>query len=434
MFFAFVSTIASAICVIIPSTITDTNCTYNGSKKDILIVDGIITQIADTIVDIDAKTTILNTINTFVSTGWVDVFSHFCDPGYEYRETLATGAATAAAGGFTQVFIVPNTQPAITSKTQVEYVVEKSKVLPITIHPLGAVTKHIEGKELAEMYDMKTCGAVAFSDGLQSIQASGLLLKALQYIKAFDGVIIQLPNDKSIGAFGLINEGIVSTQLGLPGIPAIAEELMVKRDIDLLQYTNSKLHITAVSTAKSVALITQAKVEGLQITCSVTPYHLLFCDEDLVDYDTNLKTNPPLRSRKDMMALRQAIVDGHIDCIASHHLPQNWDSKTCEFEYAKNGMLGLQTSFAIINQLLPELSADQLTNIFGNNARNIFALPLATITEGAVADLTLFKKDGTTTLTKDTNKSKSANSSLFNTILQGEVIGIIHKSQLHLNK
>ncbi|MBC7652663.1 MAG: dihydroorotase, partial [Deinococcales bacterium] len=247
-------------------------------------------------------------------------------------------------------------------------------------------------------------------------------------------VIIQLPNDKSIGAFGLINEGIISTQLGLPGIPAIAEELMIKRDIDLLQYTNSKLHITAVSTAASVALVAQAKANGLQITCSVTSYHLLYCDEDLVDYDTNLKTNPPLRTRADMMTLRQAVVDGHIDCIASHHLPQNWDGKTCEFENAKNGMIGLQTSFAVINQLLPQLTVKHLANIFSNNARKIFSLPPATIAEGAVADLTLFTKNGTTILTKDTNKSKSANSPLFNTPLQGEVIGIIHKSQLHLNK
>ncbi len=414
--------------------IADNNSSHNGTTKDILIVNGTINKIADDISIDTSITTIINQPNTIVSTGWIDLFSHFCDPGFEHRETLATGAAAAAAGGFTQVFILPNSQPQITSKTQVEYVVEKSKTLSVTIHPLGAITKQIEGKELAEMYDMKLSGAVAFSDGLQTIQSSGLLLKALQYVKAFDGVIMQLPNDKSIGAFGLMNEGITSTQLGLPGIPAIAEELMIRRDIDLLQYTESKLHITGVSTANSVAIIAEAKAKGLNISCSVTPYHLLFCDEDLADYDTNLKTNPPLRSRVNMMALRQAVVDGKIDCIASHHLPQNWDSKTCEFEYAKNGMISMQISYAIINQLLPQLNCQLLVDLFSNNARHIFNLPPATIVEGAVADLTLFKKEGTTTLTKDTNKSKSANSPLFNTTLQGEVIGIIHKSQLHLNK
>ena len=407
---------------------------FNGTIKDILIIDGIIAQIADNITFDAVETTIIHNENCIVSIGWVDIFSHFCDPGLEHRETLASGAAAAAAGGFTRVFILPNTQPGITSKTEVEYVVEKSKILPVTIQPLGAVTKQIKGKELAEMFDMTNSGAVAFSDGLNPIQSSGLLLKALQYIKAFNGVIIQVPNDKNIGAFGLINEGITSTQLGLPGIPALAEELMVARDIELLKYTESKLHITGISTAKSVTLIEQAKADGLQITCSVAPYHLLFCDEDLADYDTNLKTNPPLRSRADMMALRQAVADGKIDCIASHHLPQNWDDKTCEFEYAKYGMIGLQTSYAIINQLLPQLSNQQLVNLYSNNARNIFGLPSLTITEGAVAELTLFKRDGTTLLTKDTNKSRSANSPLFSQPLQGKVIGIIHKSQLHLNK
>lgn len=414
--------------------IADTHSPYNGQVQDILIVDDIIAEIADNIDATSSNATVVAANEAVVSNGWVDVFSHFCDPGFEYRETLATGAAAAAAGGFTQVFTLPNTQPVVTSKTQVEYVVEKSKSLPITVRPLGAVTKQIEGKELSEMYDMRLSGAVAFSDGLQAIQSSGLLLKALQYIKAFDGVIIQLPHDKSIGSFGLVNEGIVSTQLGLPGIPAIAEELMIKRDIDLLAYTGSKLHITGITTANSVALIAAAKAKGLQLTCSITPYHLLYCDEDLVDYDTNLKTNPPLRSRADMMALRQAVVDGQIDCIASHHLPQNWDSKTCEFEYAKHGMIGLQTAYAVINALLPSLSNEQLSNLFSNNARQIFGLPSTTIKEGACVELTIFSRASETTLTKATNKSKSANSPLLNTALKGEVIGIIHKSQLHLNK
>jgi len=411
--------------------IADINSSYNGTKKDILITDGIVTEIADNI-DVQADKTVDET-DLVVSTGWVDIFTHFCDPGFEYRETLQSGATAAAAGGFTQVFILPNTQPQIQSKTQVEYVVEKSKALPVSISPLGAITKNIEGKELAEMYDMKNSGAAAFSDGLHPVQSSGLLLKALQYVKAFDGVIVQMPIDKSIGAFGLMNEGIISTQLGLPGIPAIAEEMIVKRDIDLLKYTESKLHITGVSTAKTVELISNAKAEGLQITCSVTPYHLMYCDENLVDYDTNLKINPPLRSRTDMMALRQAVLDGKIDCITSHHLPQNWDSKTCEFEYAKSGMIGLQTAFAAINELLPGLSGTQLATLFSSNARHIFGLTPATIQIGAVAELTLFTKQGQTVLIKENNKSKSANSSLFNQALQGTVLGIYHKSQLHLN-
>jgi dihydroorotase len=234
---------------------------FNGLIKDIYIENSCIVEIADEINHTNC--TVFNQENSIVSSGWVDVFSHFCDPGFEYRETLSSGAKAAVAGGFTQVFVLPNTNPVIQSKSQVEYIVQQSKTLPIQVYPLGAITKNIEGKDLAEMYDMQNSGAIAFSDGLQPIQTPGLLLKALQYVKAFDGTVIQMPIDKSIGANGLMNEGIVSTQLGLPGIPTIAEEIMIQRDIDLVRYTKSKLHITGISTAKSVALLQAAKAEGL---------------------------------------------------------------------------------------------------------------------------------------------------------------------------
>ncbi len=413
--------------------IADATSTFNGTVQDILIQNGTIRSIGPS-PSTPADTQVIESEGWVASPGWVDVFAHFCDPGLEFRETLESGAQAAAAGGYSHVFTLPNTQPAVYNKTQVEYIVQQSARLPVSLHPLGAITKGLEGKELAEMYDMKSSGATAFSDGIYPVQSPGLLLKALQYVKAFDGVVIQLPLDDSIGKQGLMHEGIVSTRLGLPGIPALAEELIIHRDIELLRYTGSKLHITGVSTAKAVALIAQAKAEGLQLTCSVTPYHLSFCDEDLQTYDTNLKVNPPLRSREDMLALREAVKKGLIDAIASHHLPQNWDHKTCEFEYAKPGMTGLQTAYAAVHTAVEGLTEQQTTALFGGNTRTIFGLPAATIAENGHADITLFKPAGNTTLSKSNNRSKSLNTAFLDKTLNGQVIGIIHKGNIHLNK
>src|SRR3954466_4115457 len=377
--------------------IADSDSPYFNAVKDVFIQDGVIQIIED---NIDAEADyILDEPNLVVSPGWIDVFADFADPGFEHKETVESGAAAAVAGGFTQVFVLPNTQPVLSTKTQVSYIVQKSKDTPVNILPVGAISKECDGKELAEIDDMYYSGAVAFSDGLQPVQSAGIMLKALQYVKAFDGVLIQLPIDKSINAHGLMNEGIVSTQLGLPGVPDIAEELMIQRDIELLKYTDSRLHISGVTTAKSVELIKDGKAQGLNITCSVTPYHLYFCDEDLRSYDTNLKVKPPLRTPADRDALRQAVMEGYIDCIATHHIPQHWDDKTCEFEYAKPGMIGLQTAFAVVQTVLPQLTDEQFVKLFSTNAATIFNLPVATIQEGKRAELTLFKRTGKTVFT-----------------------------------
>lgn len=411
--------------------ITDKNSPYNGQQKDILIEGGKIVTIEDDLSNEDAQN--ISYDNLFVSPGWVDIFSHFCDPGYEHRETVETGALSAAAGGYTTVFTLPNTNPVVCTKSQVEYIIQKCRDLPVTILPLGAITKNADGKELAEMYDMLNSGAVAFSDGLKTVESAGLFLKALQYVKAFDGVLIQVPNDKSVGSFGLMNEGIMSTRLGLPGIPAIGEEMIISRDIELAAYTNSRLHITGVSTARSIELICKAKANGIAITCSVTPYHLFFCDEDLADYDTNLKVDPPLRTRADMMALRQAVTDGKVDSIATHHIPHDTDNKICEFEYAKPGMTGLQTCFQAFNTLFPGIDPNKLVELFSHNNRQIFNLAPATIKEGMPANLTLFSKENLTSIEAKNNKSKSRNTAFTGHQLMGRVIGIINKDQLYLN-
>lgn len=411
-------------------TIADPNSPYNGNEKDILIVDGFINRIADNILDDSAQTFTAN--NVMVTPGWVDIFSHACDPGHEFRETLETCVDAAAAGGYTTIFTLPDTNPVVDSKAQVEYIRQRSASLKIKVYPIGSISKKREGKELAEMYDMQQTGAAAFSDGLQPLQNADLLLKALQYVKTFNGVIIQLPQDKNIAAHGLMNEGIISTQLGLPGMPAIAEELIIARDIELTAYANSALHFTGVTTEKSIECIKAAKQKGINITCSVTPYHLFFCDEDLHNYNSNLKVNPPLRKRSDMLALRKAVIDGDVDCIASHHLPQDWDSKTCEFEYAKFGMIGLQTSYAAVQTALSQLSAEKIAILFSVNARKIFQLDEIKIAEGAPAELSLFNKNEFT-LKKEQIKSKSQNSAFINVSLHGNVIGIVSKGNLILN-
>ena len=409
--------------------IIDPSSPFHQQQVDILIQNGKIGQIGT----IDSHATKEIQIDGLhVSPGWVDVYANFCDPGLEYKETLVTGAHAAAAGGFTDVMVLPNTMPVLHNKSLVEYIVQKSKQLPVNVHPIGAITKNAEGKELAEMYDMYESGAVAFSDGTNTIQSSGILLKALQYLKAIDKTVIQVPDDKAISATGLMNESVESTRLGLPGKPAIAEELMVQRDIELAKYTQSRIHLTGISSAKSIELIKAAKKEGIAVTCSVTPYHICFCDEDLAGYDTNLKVNPPLRSRMDREAIRSALLDGSIDCIATHHLPQDTDHKVVEFEYADYGMTGLETCFAAIHTCMPELSVEKLVSLMSANPRQIFGLENQSITNDAAASLTLFMPSEQWTV--KTLQTKSANTPFMGHELTGKAIGIINKDKLFLNE
>jgi dihydroorotase len=416
------------------TTIIAPSSPFNGLIKDILIINGIITQISDTINTTAEQ--VIEQAGLCVSIGWMDVFANFADPGYEYKETLETGAKAAAAGGFTDVMVLPNTNPVVHSKSQAEYIIQKSKTLAVNIHPIGAVTKNAEGKDLAEMYDMHQSGAIAFGDGVNTVQSSGVLLKALQYVKSFNGIVIQIPDDKSIGVNGLMNEGIISTQLGLPGKPAIAEELLVARDLKLARYADSKLHFTGVSSAKSLEYIKRSKETGIKVTCSVTPYHLYFTDADVQGYDTNLKVNPPLRTEADRLGLLKAIADGTVDCIASHHFPQNWDSKVCEFEYAKEGMIGLESLFGVLGELgisNLEYGLERLITLLSVNPRKIFGIAIPEIKEGFKACLTLFNADEEYVFTEQMIQSKSKNSPFIGKKLKGKVVGIINKGMVELN-
>jgi dihydroorotase len=411
--------------------IVDPTSTFHLTIQDLLIENGRFKAIGTVNEKADH---VLDAPGLHVSPGWFDLFAHFCDPGLEYKETIETGIAAAAKGGFTEVFVLPNTKPVVDGKSQVEYIIQKSKASVVTVHPLGAVTKQTEGKELAEMYDMKAAGAAAFSDGLNPVQSAGLLLKALQYIKAFDGVLIQIPDDKTIGTYGLMNEGIVSTQLGLPGKPVLAEEIQVARDIKLTKYAESKLHFTGVTSPKSIEYINRGKQGGAGVSCSVTPAHLYFSDEDLRTYDTSLKLYPPLRTVAERDALKQAVLNGAVDCIASHHLPHEYDSKICEFQEAKNGMIGLETCYgATAAALGHSLTPEKWVELISIQPRVITGMQVPTIKEGAPANVTIFDPSATYIFSENNIKSKSRNSAFIGKELKGKAVAVINNNQIQIN-
>jgi dihydroorotase len=408
------------------ATILDEQSPFHLQKKDILIENGIITKIEDNITA--TADTIINQNNIYASVGFTDIFCNFNEPGFEHKETLATGAHAAFKGGYTTVFALPNTWPVMDSKSTIEYVQHKSSSLPITIKSIAAVTNGANGKQLTEMMDMQAAGAIAFGDGNNCIQDAGLLLKALQYVKAMDGTIIQMPYDGSLSANGFMHEGITSTQLGILGLPAIAEELIVARDIALCAYANSKLHITGVSTANSIALIKDAKAKGIQITCSVTPYHLLLTDAAVKNYNTNAKVLNPLRTTADVKAIQAAILDGTIDVIASHHNPQDVDSKKCEFAYAQYGMSTIEHCFNAI-ATVPNITPLHIYHLLSKKATTIFNLQNNNIAIGTTANITIFNL-ATTIATNIISKGK--NTLLETAITNGNIVATIANTNTYI--
>lgn len=413
--------------------VIDTQSAFHDKVVDILVEDGVITNIAKTIPVGDA--TVIEAKGLCVSCGWLDVFADYREPGFEHKETIESGLAAAASGGYTDVLLAPNTQPALSSKSIIQFILQKASGNGVSLHPIGTATQQAEGKELAEMLDMQANGAVAFSDGWKPVQNAGLMLKALEYVKAFNGTIIQIPVDSSLASGGLMNEGIVSTGLGMAGIPVLAETMLLHRDIELLRYTGSKLHVTGITTAVSVEMVRKAKAEGLAITCSVTPYHLALTDDALMGYDSVYKVSPPLRTEADRQALIAGLKDGTIDCIASHHRPQEWDAKVKEFEYAADGMAVQEVVFNILwDTLKSDISIERLIEALTTIPRDIFGLPAQEIKKGNKASLTIFTAEGSNTLQPGNVLSASKNNPFIGRELSGKVLGIINNSQIHLNK
>jgi dihydroorotase (multifunctional complex type) len=405
--------------------IIDPDSSYHDQTVDLLISDGIIEKIGTSLLDIE-DTTEVKYENLHLSQGWFDSSVSFGEPGYEDRETIANGLNVAAKSGFTAVALQPNSFPVIDNQSQVNFVKNKANGFATQLFPIGALTKASEGKDLAELFDMKRAGAVAFGDYNKSLENANLLKIGLQYVQDFDGLVIAYSQDASIKGNGVANEGIVSTRLGLKGIPDLAEELQVARNLFLLEYTGGKLHIPTISTAKSVELIREAKAKGLQVSCSVTVHHLVLTDEKLEEFDTRYKVTPPLRTETDRQALLAGVLDGTIDMITSDHNPIDIEFKKMEFDSAKNGTIGLESAFGALLTVLPlETVIKKLTL-----GKAVFGIDNYSISEGSKANLTLFTPGGKSVFTRDNILSKSKNSAFLGTEIKGSVYGIINQNQL----
>ena len=408
------------------ATIIDTSSQFNNQKKDILITDGVIKKIEDSI-PTKSNYTVVNLENLHVSCGWFDTSVSFGEPGFEERETIENGLQTAAKSGFTKVAINSNTNPFIDNKSAVEFLINKGKGFATTLFPIASLTQKSEGKEMAELYDMKQSGAIAFGDYNRSIANDNLMKVALLYAQNFDGLILSFPKNNSIAAEGLANEGKNSTTLGLKGIPALAEHLQIARDLFLLEYTGGKLHIPTISTAESVKLIKEAKKKGLYVTCSVSAHHLTLTDDELHGFDSNVKVTPPLRTQKDCKTLIKAVKDGIIDIITSDHNPIDIEHKKVEFSAAKNGTIGLESCFGAVNSVLTlEESIEALTT----KPRTIFDLKTSSITVGEKADISLFNPELKYTFAKENIFSTSKNSAFLGKELNGKAYGIFANNNL----
>lgn len=393
---------------------------------DVLIDAGRIVKIESDIPRVDGMQ-VIDGRGKFLSAGFFDLHARFGEPGLETKEDIISGCMAAAAGGFTGLALVPQVEVPIHSKSEVSYILSRAKGQLVDVYPLGCISHRGEGKELAELFDMHQNGAMAFTDGSKPIVDAGLMSRALLYAKGFDALICSFPEDVQIAANGKMNEGPVSTFLGIKGNPALAEELMILRDLHLAAYHDARIHFSTISTAKGVALIREAKRKGQAVSCDVSIHHLLFSDQDLMEFDSHYKMRPPLRSSKDIEALLEGLSDGTIDVIVSQHTPHEVEFKQVEFEKAADGAIGLQTAFSMA--LRAGLSLEQIVEKMSVNPRKILGLAPIEITLGAKANLILFDTQAVWTLSANTNRSKSNNSPLWGQELIGRVEWIFNNNQ-----
>ncbi|GAB3541359.1 dihydroorotase [Spirosoma fluminis] len=425
--------------------IVDSASSFDGQTGDIFIENGLIRQIGQNL-SVDEGTRILDVPNLHVSPGWVDMRVSAQDPGFEHKEDLTSVCQAAAAGGFTDIAVLPNTSPVIDAKGMLGYVRRMAEGQAVRVHVIAAITRKAAGEDFTEMLDLHQAGAIAFSDGAHPLQNPDLLLKTLQYLQPINGLLMNRPEEALLTRFGQMHEGVQSTLLGLKGMPALAEELMIERDLRLLDYVLSSgreakgsedkssapllsaLHFSTISSARSVELIRQAKAKGMPVSCDVAAHQLVFDDSALAGFDTNLKVNPPFRSSDDVAALWTGLADGTIDAIVSDHSPQDAESKNLEFDQAEFGIIGLETVFGAVMTHNRGLPLTQIIDALTTRPRQILRLPAVHIAEGQPVSLTLFDPAGSWHYTR--TQSKSVNSPFLGQTLTGRVVGTVHQGML----
>ena len=410
--------------VIRKAKIIDPNSLFHNKICDLVITDGIITKIGIGLKN-PANFDEIGFENLHVSIGWFDTSVSLGEPGFEERETINNGLTAAAKSGFTAIALQPNCHPITDNQSQINFVKSKAADSAVEIYPIGALTTQSDGKDLAELFDMKQSGAIAFGDYNKDLSNPNILRIALQYAQDFDGLIIAFSHDQSIAGHGVANEGIVATGLGLKGIPALAEELQIARNLSILEYSGGKLHIPTISTAKSVHLIKEAKSKGIKVTCSVSVHHLTMTDEKLERFEANYKVLPPLRTESDRKTLLSGVKDGTIDVITSDHNPIDIEHKRMEFDLAKFGTIGIESAFGALMTVLPlDAVIEKLTS-----GRAVFGIPEPKIAEGNNANLTFFNPEPTWQFTGGDILSKSKNSAFIGMKMKGKIYGILNRNK-----
>ena len=411
--------------------IVDKRSKLNGKRVDILVEKGKIADLGKNLKDDKAK--IIKGKNLHASIGWMDIGTHLGEPGYEHRETFESLSEAALAGGFTDLVTMPKSIPAIQSKAQIKNLILTGQSIGVDIHPLGALSNDLEGENITEFVDMHHSGALGFTDGLKPVVKGGLLLRALQYVKSFDGVILHHPNDESISNGDLIHEGIISTSMGMKGSPSLAEELTVYRDVQLNTYAESKLCLHLISAADSVSIIKNQKKKDQNLSAGVSYLSLIKTHEDLTDFDSNLKVKPILRSNNDKKALQKGLTNGTLDYISSNHVPLEIEKKHLEYPYASHGAIGLETAFAALNTYLTKaINLETIIEKITTGPRSIFNIEAPAIDVGAVAKLTVFDPTSEWVYNAESIKSTSRNSPFIGETFTGRVIATINGSNIYI--